>query len=55
VSVFSIDMQGKVVVRDAAPRPRVWQRTPGISAVDGKIYETREAAHRAAAQGSDEA
>jgi len=48
VSVFSIDMQGKVVVRDAAPRPRVWQRTPGISAVDGKIYETREAAHRAA-------
>ena len=48
VTPFSIDMQGKVVVRDAAPRPRVWQRTPGISAVDGKIYETREAAHRAA-------
>jgi hypothetical protein len=46
--VFSIDMQGKVHFKGDTPRPRAWGRTPGISAVDGKIYETREAAHRAA-------
>ena len=35
VSVFSIDMQGRVVMRDHAPRARAWSRAPGISAVDG--------------------
>jgi len=47
VTPFSIDMQGKVVVMGGAPRPRAWGRTPGISAHDGVIYPTREAAHEA--------
>ena len=47
VSVFSIDMQGHVTFKDEA-RPRVWGPSPGISAVDGVVHPTWEAAHRAA-------
>ena len=45
VSVFSIDMQGRVVMRDDAPGARAWSRTPGISAVDGVQHPTWDAAH----------
>jgi hypothetical protein len=47
VAVFSIDMQGRVVMRDDAPRARAWSRTPGISAVDGMQHSTWDAAHGA--------
>ena len=33
VTIFSIDMEGRVRVRDDAPRSRAWSRTPGISAL----------------------
>ena len=33
VTILSIDMEGRVRVRDDAPRARAWSRTPGISAV----------------------
>ena len=47
VSVFSIDMQGRVTFTDEV-RPRGWGPSPGISAVDGVVHPTWEAARRAA-------
>ena len=47
VTILAIDMQGRVTVRDNAPRARDWSRTPGVSAVDGVQHSTWDAAHRA--------
>jgi len=47
VSTFSIDMEGKVTFK-GEPKPRPWQRTPGISAVDGEQHPDWQTAHRAA-------